>query len=311
MRLQQTAQVTNFLSKIGYNIYHEGNLIYLNGLLFTVDPECEGLKMGTSLILFHLALIQLINRNYFSLSKNILFFIIIPFSIFLWYFTNIFRIILLTLSNTPSESFWHEGIGIFLFIAIVVFPIALSLLLNSEFHSQPSFSISKYSWKPFLIVFFLIIIYLFHPTEAQEMTERFPEKWNSLDLEEIDSSGNIASYSNGKYRVIFKRNLDFFRMSHHPRHCWTGSGYKFIYEKDYKLKTGENIKKAKIQKGEETLILYWWYELQKDNLQFRTGSELNWRIQSLKNLSRVQNINLVFPIAFESDLDLEEVGLFF
>ncbi len=308
LRIFLTKHTVQVLQQLHFSVTNSGNLLFFNGNSFTIDPECEGLKMLHSLILFHLLSFHWLQTKKLQLTKQ-LYLALIPISIGLWYFTNLFRIILLILGNVPQDSIAHEMIGIISFLSIVVFPILCIYIIagNLDFSdSEFLFPMSSRIF-PVMSMIFVLTLYWLFPREENAIAKPFPQKSGNFVLEEEDPTHKIASYSWEKQRIIIKKNMEFFRVSHHPVHCWTGSGYKFHYEKDFSLKSGEIIKKAEIQKDNEILDLYWWYEISLNSQKIKTGSEWEWRKYNFRKDAIITQYNLVFPKQMESDSILEKL----
>lgn len=291
LRLHFTEQAVNILQIFGWQISNQGNRIFTKTGYYNVDPECEGLKMLSALLL----ILFLFYRN-MAYKKRWLQILVIITAVMLWFLANLIRIVVLIFATIPPDSIAHSLIGILLFLAIPAF----SLFLLSIIWPPPKTKNNYQKTRPiFYPAFFLLaILYLCQilPQHKEQPVPAFPDSMGDWQREIISDdhflNHEIASYRKGNIRWIIKRTTDLFRVSHHPRHCWRGSGYRFLWEENFRLNTNQHIKRAFIQKNtEKPMQLLWWYE---SNGQ-RIGSELEWRWKSLsKNQLFIQN-NLILP----------------
>ncbi|MDX1959384.1 MAG: exosortase N [Leptospiraceae bacterium] len=305
LRQLLTENCVSILKIINISSRNEGNLLFINNTLFTIDPECEGLKMLTSLIIliFIILVFKKENRIHSSNLELTLVFIV---SILFWYFSNLVRILTLVLFKITPDKISHEWIGILLFLCIVVFPIGVYILFryNKSYSSKEIIQNNQYKVFPILLILILILSNYAIPKAEPKTFKPFPEKVNNFVKERtsiIPLNNEITSYNNSIYRVIIKRRMDYFRVGHNPRYCFKASGYKFLYEKQLTLNSNFSYIESEIYNKDESSKLLWWYS----NKEFSTGSELEWRKSSIIQNKEFIQVNIVYDK--NRNLKIEEI----
>ena len=358
LRIVLTKMTASLLMIFDRQASFSGNTILYRERSFTVDPACEGLKMFTALVILVLYLIfnELKHANVNKSKKlfKIFFFYMIPGFIF-WINTNLIRIVILVIGNIPPESPMHELTGIVLFITSSVAPLFLIrkffFNINTDTSLNILYSDIKYKKTCSKIITFshraaasgTIAFFMIFAATWAYLSPRIPESEN-LDFEneiagfqrtEDSKAGDkkiedIATYKNGKMRLILKRNLNPVKIGHHPKLCWTGVGYKFFSESQILLKENEpvfgDIRLTLLERNnnnkKEYYALLWWYQpavatsaeksplgetLPSFNLNTFIGkdasvsknvtaSEFSWRKRRILHGETFQQINVFIPL---------------
>ncbi len=289
LRLHLTELTVRFFSSNGMKITNEGNLLFIQNRMYSVDPKCEGLSMLSSVILLNLLMLHWSREV--RLYKKLLFMFI---SFVLWYFANFIRILALVYFEIAEENPRHGIIGMILFLAIVVFPL---MIFYIGFNQKKSFENKEiifkegFHWKPIRFIFIFVLVIGFIPRLKNPQESNFPKKldfYETIFLIETNLQNTIGTYKSGDLSLLIKKNMEPFRVSHHPRNCFEASGFQFIYEVELTL-LGFEIHKAELKQNEKIYELYWWYESD----QHKTSNEWKWRKHSIKE--KFIQVNLLVP----------------
>lgn len=297
------SKLSNFiLYFIDVNSSVEGNLITFKNQIFSVDPACEGLKFFTGILLLLLSFSNMYLRKNINLRKITITLFITLFSLFLWIWSNLVRIILLILFAIPEESIFHSLIGIICFLCFIGIPFSLiwSYFIREENETfyilnilNPKFHYSQIGL--FLLPLVLSIFIIIRSTQVTIPQFQWVDKYGDFILDKEILSQESQFYRNKKATMILKRNLPIIGLGHHPKICFEAIGYRFNKEEETSVSKNHSIRRAEITKQSKTFFLSWWYvpESITINPKNRTASEWKWRMDFLLNNQSYLQVNLI------------------
>lgn len=233
-----------------------GNQIFYNGMPFTVDKACEGMKMGLASLLLAVAFLLRSDRK----GAALISILAIP----LWFFSNWIRVVVLVLFNIPAASWRHEFVGTIFFICGVVIPLGLIALFfpKSSDNESPYLSRTILKFPPNTALWLLPVLtfaFLTRDFYISPKTHTWPRKILSfeLDPDSTREDSRIATYRFEKNYLILKRDLFAIGTGHDPRICFEAVGFSFVEQGE-----DDGIQKARLKSlsGEEPTLL-WWYSI--------------------------------------------------
>lgn len=293
MRLQLSQLAGAVLKWMGLDIQIEGNMMLLNGAVFTVDEACMGLNMLAISMLMGVFILAHYSRVYKKAMKlkHLLLFFAVCFGLNL--VANLFRIIILVLFEILPENPMHEITGISCLIVYVLVPLYLcGRWMTNNFGYSPK------EWNKVLSVqvFGKIAIALFgvailfvgvrvNAIRTQPAVAHARVSLSGFSTSEIGDG--VTQLSNDALLVYVKPIPEFFTGEHTPLLCWKGSGFifkgirkKWIY--------GREIYFGHLVKANERLYTAWWYS----NGQIQTISQLDWRLRMLRGEPKFCLVNI-------------------
>ena len=303
-----------------------GNQIIFRDRLYAVDPACQ----GVSLLVAALLLTSLLAREIFAVDRKVdLLFsglrsrllwtaFLIGLTSGLWMTTNVIRIVILVLADIAPEDPRHGLTGLILFVLVTAGPVLLCFRLlfvivprESEVIRNPII-VSGRPHGVYWLIIIMAIVFWSLPGRSHSVLERWRERIDAFEWRSGNRHGEVGQYQNKTgARLILKQNLVPFRVGHHPRRCWEGVGYRFIYERDLKLAGGGIVREALVEiqnrQGRKLRYrLYWWYRaLEGDSPVI--SSEAGWRKQALWNNQNFVQVNLYAPEHIDIAPLLEEL----
>jgi len=295
IRLQLSELAAKSLQFLNMKAEAVGNIIYLNDMPFSVDPECTGLKMiGTGLILALLILAYFerqYERSFSFLEISAAFGMVMGATIL----ANFTRLLLLVLFKILPENPLHEWLGLLSLIVYALLPFYFLIKFYAKWRWSkikqmgnllksnkeiPNFQVkwkNKLSVCSILILYLFLLLHGFQFLEPKQTDDTFLEQTNLPNFQKSITENDILKFENDHALVYIKPPMRPFQGSHDPRICWQGSGYTFINIQP-KMVEGTEIYTSLLVEKQDTLYTAWWY----DNTKMKTISELEWRWQSLK-----------------------------
>ncbi len=295
IRLWLTKIAASILQFINSDYSYSGNIILIGKNEFHVDSECMGLKMV--LLSMFISLIFITYQQQKKKGQINMFFIALSLliSYILVVISNLARIILITLFQSPPETFSHELIGIICFIVYVVIPIwfivkwiPVKVVENTDETNSQS---NKFVFISFVFVLmFLFSLYHFTNIGAKDNVE---SDMHSLDYFSNSFSSsleehNVLKITNEDYLIYIKPAASFYSADHSPIICWKGSGYNVIKEQIIST-SSIKVYYSELKKDNDILYSTWWYDSGKD----KTISQYNWRFNNLVNGYDYRLINVI------------------
>ena len=302
IRLQLSAYVGEVIRFLGYQVEVTGNIIILDGMPFSVDPACMGLKMMVTAQL--LALVML---GYYERKKQIVFSIkeisaYLVVAMGLTVVANFTRILALVLFHILPENPLHELMGLLALGVYVLLPIyfLLAFLLENRQAYQAQLKIrSVVNLVPAALPkITLIALLAIHGYLAKQPIPTITAPYPMAVLEDFTQSqteNGMLKLENDSTLIYIKPPVQFFQGNHDPRVCWSGSGYEFANIQVEQI-GATSIYTAILKHKEDQFYTAWWY----DNLQVQTIEEWQWRWDLfqgkqgyyLVNVSSLDRVNL-------------------
>ena len=282
IRLKLSELAGKIIYYLGYPIEVIGNMIYLDGQPFSVDPACMGLKMMVTA-----QLLALVIFAYFE-HKNKLVFSIpaitvgMGFIMGLTVLSNFIRLVALIIFQIMPDNPMHDIMGLIclIFYTLLPFYFLLNYLVNQSFFSTPSFKVGAVK-NSYIVSLSLFALFFYQGVQSSQPIPNFSQPYpieKITGFEQSKTKKGMLKLENENTLIYIKPPVSFFRGSHDPRVCWQGSGYEFKHIKVEKLgKT--NIYTALLTHPEGQMHTAWWY----DNLTDQTIDEWEWRLDGLQN----------------------------
>jgi exosortase N len=309
IRLQLSQLAGILLECIGLDIQIDGNMLLLDGAVFTVDDACMGLNMlAISMLMgvFILAFHSKSERKSLRLNFLALFF----FSGLLFnVIANLFRIVILVLFKIPPENPLHEVIGILCLLVYVLIPLYLlgQWMVFKYGGSSATYvnKISIHTLGKFALIMVAVSILATGIRLNEMRTQSVPQHANvrlpGFDATEINDG--VTKLVNNSVLVYVKPIPEFFTGEHTPLLCWKGSGYTFKSIGKTKI-NGKEIYIGQLIKKTEKLFTAWWYT----NGRVQTISQLDWRTRMMKGEGKFSLVNVT---AHDETELLKNVGMIF
>lgn len=292
IRLWLSKIAGQILLLLGKPVEVSGNLIQLNGEIFSVDPACTGLRMLATSFLLALFVLAFYHRK---TGTNVRFLVVsglLLFTLLLNIVANLLRIVLLVLFKIPPENIFHDVVGMACLVVYVVLPLLFitgKLFKNSTVSAKKvsaHFQISKRNILLNLVLFIGISAAGFKTATIKSNRNTTQ---NNLELsgykKQIVQDG-ITKFENQNY-LLYVKPVWFYSAEHSPMVCWTGSGYSFQSIKEEVVK-GRKIYTAELKNGTDKLHTAWWF----DRENCKTIDQLEWRWEAAKTNRQFNLINI-------------------
>ena len=301
IRVQLSQWAGQVLSCIHMNIQVEGNLLHLDGHLFSVDPACIGLKMVVTSLVVGLLILAYFERKQQSMlafwEAALLLLGILLGAVL----ANFIRLLILIVFHILPEHPMHDVVGLLSIALYAILPFYF--LLKFYFQKKQSNATALSGWihtaisplqttttipkLAYAILLFLLVV------NGRQFLQKPVE--NSLALAHIHIPGmektitpnGVLKLQNQEALLYIKPPVSFFQGSHDPRFCWQGSGYTF---NKVQLETINDklVYTALLTKGVDKFYTTWWYE----NATTHTPHEWNWRWESFKGAGNYYMVNV-------------------
>lgn len=294
IRIEMSEWVGKVLYFMGKEVVVSGNMILMDGIEFSVDPACTGLKMMSIAMILGLFIFAHYERQ---LKKTLGLFpavmglvVVLGLTIF----ANFSRLLALVLFHIMPEHFLHTGIGLLSLLFYVLIPIYflspffIKKLGKTELEKISTISFS-YKKSLFLLSLFIVSL-LFIGVKRQSFFYPKDPVLAQLDLpnfKKTTTKDKIVKLVNEDVLIYLKPPVGAFGGTHDPRYCWQGSGYEFKHIHPVTI-AGTRVYWATLSRAEDEIVTAWWYE----NDHQRTISEWAWRWQSLSGHSPFRLVNI-------------------
>jgi exosortase N len=295
IRLWLTKVAANILQFMNGDYNYSGNIILIGKNEFHVDSECMGLKMV--LLSMFISLIFITYQQQKKKGQVRLFFILVSLlvSYSLVILSNLARIILITIFQSPPDTFSHEFIGIICFIVYVVLPLWIIVkripVKTMEITDKQFFQSNRLVFLSILMVLmFLFSLYSFTSIGAKEnvQADALSIGYFSNEFSCSVEEHNVLKLANKDYLIYIKPAASFYSADHSPIICWKGSGYKVIKEQIIST-PGKKVYYSELKKDKDILYSTWWYDCGND----KTISQYKWRFNNLINGRDYHLINVI------------------
>lgn len=280
LRLELTKVAGQLLSQFIHNISVAGNCINVDGIAFTVAPECLGLNMISSALVFAVFVIAFFSNKFKKRPRFGFIVLFMLIALLLVVFTNLNRIILTVVLHAMPGKPLHEIIGILLFVLNCCFPLLLIGSKSQRFYFPQNKSQNLLQKKVILTIVLLPLLVLgSYGFEQNLLNSKFDSESVSIEgFNKSESKDGVLKFINSSALIYVKPPAFMLGSDHNPFICWRGSGYKITNE------AVKNIGHHSVYTFElhqqDTTPLYscWWYS----NGLTNSISQLQWRMATLK-----------------------------
>lgn len=236
----------------------EGVNFYINNAKITIDTACVGLSMFKTGLLSGAVLMTFEERKqqrYYGNFQILLFcFLIIILNIV----SNYFRIVTLIIFNCTEENSLHHTIGLLCFVFYQILPILFLIRYLKPKFSQEITSESEIKPKSIILLLSFGVILV---TSIKIINQENADFIQNLNSTYDTTKGEWLT--DEVFKIKTKTKLTYIKTpSHNPLICWTGDGYKIVESKKI-IQNKDEIWFNKIEKGNQKLNSYWWYECDK------------------------------------------------
>ncbi|MBT1685200.1 exosortase N [Dawidia soli] len=296
IRLQLSAWTGWLLQAAGADIQVQGNVMVLEGAVFSVDDACMGLNMlAISLLMgvFILAHRFRIERKQLSFGYLALFFTTV---FILNILANLFRIIVLVMFRIGPEQATHGAMGLACLVSYVVIPVyflAGFLVRRCGKDVEPIPAARPVSPRVELLQYLfaaaMLITGITLGRELKAGTASYATvAYQGLPAENLPTG--VTRIATDEFLLYVKPIPEFFVAEHSPLFCWRGSGYTFSFIQEHVV-AGRTIYRGQLVKGNDILHTAWWYS----NGEVVTISQLDWRMRMFRGEDKFCLINITAP----------------
>jgi exosortase N len=307
IRLQLTELAGSLLKVTGVPVKASGNVIYMHGNEFAVDPECMGLSMMVTSLLLGIMMMTVFQKKYGQTlpwwKMGLFLFAVTLLNIF----SNLLRMVVLVHFAILPGSVMHDVIGMACLLVYVALPAAwMARRLGGKGAADQTahddiVHASNRPWKLHGVVAFMSVLaalLVMRQDQVQRDTSKAVPPVQGYNTERI--TPDIVKLENGESLAYIKLIKGFYNTDHHPMICWAGSGY--VFEKvESRFVGGMQVYTALLKKDKAQLYTAWWY----DNGLKQTTAQLDWRMDVLtggRDYSLV-NVTAGTPATLEKELE--------
>lgn len=293
LRLMLSGYAGAMLKLVGVDVQVYGNMVTLDGAMFSVDEACMGLNMlvvsllmGVFVLAFHH---RLSNKTLGLYSAGVFFAVVLILNMV----ANVVRIVALVYFRIPAEDPMHEVIGILCLIVYVVIPLQyLGRWLVRKYGKPKGDTVSAVAFTrrncSVVVVIPLVVLFVGATIETNRQSSSVAHAnvhFGSAKPELLRDG--ITKISTDDLLIYVKTIPEFFTGEHTPLMCWKGSGYEFSGIATTAV-AGITIYKGTLVNGGKTLHTGWWYS----NGRVETISQVDWRMRMLKGEPRFCLVNV-------------------
>ena len=301
IRLALSKIAGKILQAAAFDIKIQGNIVSMDGNLFSVDEACIGLNMVTTALVLGIVIIAYFEKKHEKSIRLIQTIPLFTIMLLLIVITNLIRLLSLIIFHILPENPLHDIIGLlslivyallpFFFIVRFLFKKIVKKDVSSDVsktNSRANISAPNHYEKIVLVLLFSLHLYI-SPQFLQTKIENTQtvDQLEIINFEKTITNTGILKFQNEEALLYIKPPVRFFQGSHDPRFCWKGSGYEFSNIEFQKIDE-QTIYTAILTKEKDTIYSAWWY--QSDDLQ--TPYEWTWRWKSLSAKENFYMVNL-------------------
>lgn len=313
VRLQLSQLAGTMLTWVGLDVQIEGNMLLLDGGMFTIDEACIGLNMLAISMLMGVFILAHHGRSVKKQLKLRQLGLFFGACFVLNLVANLFRIIVLVIFKIEPENPLHEILGVLCLIAYVLIPMyVLARWMTDRFGYQPegksnTFPIGHWGMVALLLIASGIVFTGFHINKERSQASVSHVFASMPGFEATRINDGVLKMANSEILVYVKPIPEFFSGEHTPLLCWKGSGYEFKGISKSAV-CGREVYFGQLVKKDDQLFTAWWYS----NGKVQTISQLDWRARMIKGEEKFCLINVTssdvsklrqnLEMIFENDL---------
>ncbi|MEM9936010.1 MAG: exosortase N [Bacteroidota bacterium] len=278
LRMFQSEQIGNILSRLGMKVEVQGNRFLIEGYGFLVEDACLGIHTLTFSLLLTSFILSL---SAASADDSLL-------KLGAWYggafilalMANFIRTMILVLFRSPPDTLGHELVGILSVITFVGVPLlgVTQLVTHRQSGAHTPKSVERnlthqVKWTPLLLATivgsFLLHTHMTRPVPSNDWMLHM----DIPTLEKAQIRPDVAQFRNEEILLYVKAPCSPWRSDHNPQTCWQGSGFTFDHVEMVITDGGYSFMIGKLKKENEVLYTSWWY----DNGLTITADQWEWR----------------------------------
>lgn len=294
IRIKMSEWVGQVMTVMGKEAVVSGNLIMMDGIEFSVDPACTGLKMMSSAMVLGIFILAHYERQLKKTLGLLPAILGLGMVLLLTIFANFSRLLALVLFHIMPEELLHTGIGVLSLLVYVLLPVYFLAAYYVETFGQddsnekqmPILNIKK----SLLLLFIFSLMLCFIGLKRQSFhypKDSVLENIELANFQKTVTQKNIVKLVNDDVLIYLKPPVGAFGGTHDPRYCWQGSGYEFKHIHSVIIEHTK-VYWATLVRDNDEVQTAWWYE----NDTHRTISEWEWRWQSLSGSSPYRLVNI-------------------
>lgn len=291
VRLMLSDWAGSILNFVGTEVRVEGNMMFVEDVMFSVDEACMGLNllaismlMGVSVLIYRYRLSGKM-LGLFALGS---FFGVV---FILNLVTNLIRIVTLVYFRVLPEHPMHEFIGILCLIFYVVMPLYfISNWFMRNFGRDKEIRSTYVVRRTNVLVYLMPVLILFVGATLEQKRQASSASHANVHF----TNGTPENIEDGITKIftedvlIYVKTIpEFFTGEHTPLLCWKGSGYKFSGVTTVTL-AGVTFYKGTLVRGNDILHTAWWYT----DGEVTTISQLDWRKKMLTHGTTFALVNV-------------------
>jgi len=283
LRLTLSGLAGEMLKLVGVDVQVSGNMMILDGAMFSVDEACMGLNMlaisllmGVFVLAFHH---RILKRNLDLYSVGVFFAV----AVILNMVANVVRIVALVYFMIPAEDPMHEVIGILCLIVYVIIPLQFLGRWLVRRYGKPkneTASASLFTRRNRFIIAIIPLVVLCAGLTIKNNGQSSSVAHANVyfgKAKPVLLSDGVTKISTDDLLIYVKTIPEFFTGEHTPLMCWKGSGYEFSGIATATV-AGIAIYKGTLINEGKTLHTAWWYS----NGRVETISQIDWRMRMFK-----------------------------
>ncbi len=295
IRLKLTEWAGIILNYFYDDLKQVGNQILISGNPFSVDPECMGLNMMVISFFIGIVFIALEQKKNNSRYSYLSIFSILFLSFILSSLSNLVRIILLIMFESPPNTISHEFIGVFCFSLYVVIPLwfIVKRIPNKIYYPEKIKNIIHSKKSIYLILTLILVLFFSIKFGNFKKQDNNQLNFKSININTSEFICNkerlgVLKYEKKDILLYIKPSVNFYASDHSPIVCWRGNGYNIQNETTIKL-NGIDIYFCTLSQNNDVLYSTWWYDSGED----KTKSQFKWRTETLINGRKYRLVNVI------------------
>ncbi len=299
IRLTLTKWAASILNFSGFDCQSTGNLLEVNGAIFSVDPVCMGLNMVMTSLLGSLILISFLEKKCLQYFTNIGLLLNLIASLAFVILANLFRIVLIVLWKAMPGTTLHEMIGLCSMVAFVFVPLYFLLPIILRYFSKPDsdenvirpINSQLRNSSIFVLLVGLFIANQVHPNIQKEVLDEQTRSVNLAGYEkeilQFPNDLEVVALKSEQHLIYIKSQYPYRISNHSPLICWQGSGHEIKNERVLEVNQ-HLVFTAELISENDSYYTAWWY----DNGKYKTIGNTDWRWKLMKGEPSFRLVNV-------------------
>ena len=246
-----------------------------------------------------LILISFFEKNKSKYFTNVGLLLSIVSSLVFVVIANLFRIVMIVLTEAAPETTLHELLGLISMVVFVFIPLYFFLPKISKYFSNPSTTSPSVKNVNNLLRNVSICIFLIgicvanhkHPTVVKEILD---EKTRAVSIDgyqkdvlQFPNDLEVVELKSNQHLIYIKSQYPYRITNHSPLICWQGSGFEIKNENVLEVNQHQ-VFTAELVSPNDRYYTAWWY----DNGDFKTIGNFDWRWKTMNGEPLFRLINV-------------------